>query len=706
MPNKNPNSIDLSSAGDTTRPPSSTTAEVLGSHSPQQLDVAAVRGTQLVRLAFLLDKNAQFILLGEGRTAKVYLGAMVDTDDENVDRAQNTQAQYVAIKCLLTDENEEYRQQIRARFKIEMAETAARGGPAQETFVNFFCQGRIDLQRVPPEEESEKLTSLLRKASDTLGIKPWPQTILNRVHDLSGEKLEGSFYAMQLCQGSFLDILESSDPWDEMSCYQALQWAQKNVRKVQEKKIKAVQKMVKRFLESPPESWSGYEILNAFKDTAEANGFRGRVVLELASKIAELLRNLHSSGKGDSLAHRDLKPGNILIKHALDDDRGILTPVFRLSDLGYVVERKVLEIGAQSIRLDAWRTHQVPGSQFYRAPEQWTLPVEIRMRMDSRATKEGTVFQVLSSRLDNVEQGDFLTLPTKYLEQDDGRLKTIVEVTRPIKASAGGNRRRPRRQLSLRIEEKAKGKIQHDVVAHIVKASGFHTDGFSFGAILYDLATGGKNPEHFYFYCLHRYQVDWEKSSTLTVEAIVDELQTLDDYETNESKGENASGVSDSDKRKGFFGKAIETFTGDSEHRQDTKAPIPAELVSSPASKEPTYAEYLRDERGVEIPREILLLICKCMLRGYEGCYYSSNLAGGWNADKNVDAFDLVVEDINAIIENADLPFYLPRGIPAEFESNALILLRCLGREAKPVSVVPPAAPSSLPVAPSTAESP
>ncbi|MCP4339195.1 MAG: hypothetical protein GY799_09985 [Desulfobulbaceae bacterium] len=46
---------------------------------------------------------------------------------------------------------------------------------------------------------------------------------------------------------------------------------------------------------------------------------------------------------------------------------------------------------------------------------------------------------------------------------------------------------------------------EEDLQAHIIKSTGFHTDGFSLGAILYDLISGGKNPEHFYTFCLAAY---------------------------------------------------------------------------------------------------------------------------------------------------------------------------------------------------------
>src|SRR5438477_84570 len=132
--------------------PEATTTEIeLMDHPRGRLDVAAVRGNQMISLAFFLDADEQFVLVGEGRTAKVYLGAVIHDSGRTVDRAQDTEADYVAIKCLLTDENEEYKQQIRARFKTEMAETAARGGPAQESFVDFVCQGRIDPGTVPSE---------------------------------------------------------------------------------------------------------------------------------------------------------------------------------------------------------------------------------------------------------------------------------------------------------------------------------------------------------------------------------------------------------------------------------------------------------------------------------------------------------------------------------------------------------------------------
>ncbi|MBA3570457.1 MAG: hypothetical protein H0W34_00460 [Pyrinomonadaceae bacterium] len=401
------------------------------------------------------------------------------------------------------------------------------------------------------------------------------------------------------------------------------------------------------------------------------------------------------------MAHRDLKPGNILIQHPLAQLNGLEESTLWLSDIGYVADLTDLQDGSKSQSLELWRTNQVPGSQFYRAPEQWTQPIEVQMLMNS-SSEAGTVFEVLSSKVQNVEPGDLLASTIVRPVPDRNRLLAITKVERakvdtgPTKPERGPEWQKKitgrhgeeavtedggRRRLLITVREKFEPQ-RGEITAHIVKTTGFHTDGFSFGAMLYELATGGRNPEHFYQYCLQHHQLrnndrQGRSEAPLDLCEIVDDLVHLD--------------------------RGLKRV-----------APRFAALFGSILN----YGEFVRDVRGVPVAREILHIICASMLRGFSksktgashtsrhrknrsrledrGSYYHSDAKDehdakhqGWHASPNVEAFKLIGRDL-AVVYNA---CSLPQDYPGVFIGKGLLLLRCLGSSGNSAPFVDSATP-------------
>src|SRR5262249_45254371 len=136
--------------------------------------------------------------------------------------------------------------------------------------------------------------------------------------------------------------------------------------------------VVGRYLNAHPAGKSGYTILNDFKVDKVSSRVRSFAVLELFAAICRAVAQLHTKQKtGEPLAHRDLKPGNIFFDHSADPD-GMEQIKIRLADLGYVITRLQIDGGEQTlVGGQKGIDYMAPGSQFFRAPEQAELPVEV-----------------------------------------------------------------------------------------------------------------------------------------------------------------------------------------------------------------------------------------------------------------------------------------------------------------------------------------
>jgi serine/threonine protein kinase len=618
---------------------------------------------QLVRIRWVFTKEERPLLLGTGRTAKVYLAQILPMQIDDGAMSNDSQ-QFMAVKCLRNDPDIHYAREIRRRFNDERRHAAKLGTSAQDQFVELLALGLIGMvdpatqpRKEPPEEKTRVIA--LEQNDDIVPLLESGELIMlqRRIREQNvridfeiaqkfcqSEILQGSFYGMQLCYGTLFDVLERDVDWLTLESYLGNSVARSSVERQRKKHLRdAVNSFVESFIDPKKvrPHLSGYKILNAFKTGKEAERVRLSAIVDLANKIAELLKGLHDGGahNGTPLAHRDLKPGNILLYH-----RAMGANVeLRLSDLGYVANLADLEqLGMLSVRPEYWRSLHVPGSLFYRAPEQSTLPIEVRLMPLSSNSPNGEIvktdnFEVLSTKIDNVEEGDLLA----SLDVAGTKRNTLLRITKVSSPQDRNNRQVD----TISVHEKVECIAGAEVNGHFVKATGFHTDGFSFGCLLYDLASGGKNPEYFYLYCLHRYQVD---RGLKTVEIVLKDLE----------------------KRRRDWLRQTKRLLG--------KIGISAQISSDTG----TYLSYLEDKRGIPIHNEVMLIICKCMLRNFEDSYYKLETTNeairvGYFEDKSRSAFEAILADLREVDEKYCAQS--SRNYPPELRDDILIKLRRWG---------------------------
>ncbi len=687
------------------------------------------------------------IVLGTGRNAVVFLA----TTTSSLNSIANS---YHAIKFLRDDIDKQYARASAERFFQEAAKVKT-FDLLQGTFVRYFGWGAIGR----PGQLDEK-GDLRDYWWDDQFIYHKDQLVNDAEDDELSRlrtyyNLQGPFYVLELCQGTLHDLLEKKTLWSSLPPYSVSNF-KSSLLAQQERIGKDIDDIANKYLLQHPVGRSGYDILNSFdKENPHANKIRSRAVLEIFRQIAYTVSQLHKKKNSvdpntheqkitDPLAHRDLKPGNIFFKHDANVD-GLNHISIQLSDLGYVTNIAQIESGDMTMRAgQKGIEYQAPGSQFFRAPEQSELPIEVRVDIIS-----DRVVRITGSKVERIEPQDWIVISDIFSEkknttQDQAHPPRIdpkiFKINRVTHHKGGYGEENADAYYELELDEPVITSRKEDLQGQINRATGFQTDGFSLGAILYDLISGGRNPELFYTYCIVSLISQLKPGDS--IKAIVDIL-CPEEPESLSVTGYQNSGAEDLNlaERRKMMEATVEADTLDdllqrileaAFHKEnfvprkklsytdklkitnllrkipdidnliitlldssffkhslsetDTKslddilkASLDQQLKNYRFRNFDLVKRLLEDRRGEKIPRDILQIIVSCMIRDVEGSYYKRDVNLGFLTDSNFDATTRIHDEVQRLLSEPQ--YRLPdTGFPKSLEDNLLFKLRSLAR--------------------------
>lgn len=608
-------------------------------------------------------------VLGTGRNAVVLL-ATTTLEEEG------PATFYHAVKFLRDDPDKQYAAAAADRFFQEAGRVKAFSG-YHGAFVRYISWGSID----HPSRGKEWWSVHFARHNPVI-VNSDPEFERLRKHF----DLQGPFYILDLCQGTLHDLLDKSMPWSELPAYSIRTFAV-SLRAESIKIANDIREVVARYCVRPIAGLSGYEILNSFRtdDTPDgrvACAIRNFAVLELFAEIADTVAKLHARSDAESgvpLAHCDLKPGNIFFQHTADE-HGLDQIKLRLSDLGYVADPALIARGEGTLVAGKkGAEYLAPGSQFYRAPEQIELPIEVRVDVDPNDSR---LVYIKGSKITRIDPHDWLTLSDLF--SDDTRDPERSSTFKILKIEY----HRAANIYILELDRPISSTRRGDMQGQITRGTGFQTDGFSLGAILYDLVSGGRNPELFYTYCLASYTSQYAYDAPYSVHDIVEILSPR--------PSDNAQGHYESDRltlaektratQQVWAAhslddalRAIQDAVLIQRNRRDSAAPerLQEQLKNFRFRSFQLVRELLTDRRGKPIPRDILAIIVGCMVRDVEGSFYRRDPNMGYLTNDNYRAATEIQRKTAELLRREE--FQWPRdNFPRSLQSNLLFKLRSL----------------------------
>ena len=284
---------------------------------------------------------------------------------------------------------------------------------------------------------------------------------------------------------------------------------------------------------------NGYDLLKSM-------GYDKRIatILPYLIDISQGLRALHLVNR----FHYDLKPSNIFVKLEGEQVRSVI------GDLGFLM---IPDIQIQHTLNTSTKDLFPLGTRHYRSPEQKDY-FDI---CDAEITGDGFLIIRDPKFADTIiEEGDFAVL-----SKDKSKTKHFIK-EKTIN--------REYIKIELYQPENNEHKLKHDPKTQVVfyKQQHLRTDLFGFGAIVFDLITGGKSPERFY-----------------------DKIRSFDTEEKNVDK-------------------ILENY-----EQVSTYQVTDPELLH-------VFSDFKSDEAKDYAPKEIVELIIKCMMYKAKETYYQNFL--------------------------------------------------------------------------------
>ena len=446
----------------------------------------------------LILRNDRPVLLGEGRFARVYLGVDGSADELSP-------GNLVAIKFLQTDESTAVTRNYVYRFYQEVAKThECRKMGVQDSVVRFSAFGRLGGFSPSDLELLDEVfaTSFSRTDRQTPSTAPnlfrgWSIDALDAVFEenrIPGDLLvglTGDFYAMDLCLISLEELLVAHGSPTRLSGASALDACGISTATIQQW-IAQKRNEVRRLSIRLDHQANGFQDLNELDrlltgtysdDTSvmSTGSFRSAVLFQLAVACLDQVAKLHQFPHKEEtgLAHRDLKPGNVLLSMAHP-------PRFVLCDLGFIAAVSEIKLPGRT-RVGSLEEGGVlpAGSRGFRAPEQIESGQDIAFTVHAASESATETEIVIHSHFGSPpDSGDWLH--TRGPSNTGARKHRMISVNTD---AAGGVVCTVPREFSVTDGALFKGRIVKDI--------SLHSDIYALGCIAYYLGSEGRDPEHF-----------------------------------------------------------------------------------------------------------------------------------------------------------------------------------------------------------------
>lgn len=220
----------------------------------------------------------------------------------------------------------------------------------------------------------------------------------------------------------------------------------------------------KKALASAIYEQNGYDLLNSM-------GFENRIktILPFLIDISQGLRALHLANQ----YHYDLKPANIFVKLEGKQTRSVI------GDLGFFM---VPDIQKEHSQRTSAQDLLPLGTRHYRSPEQKDY-FDI---CDAEINRKGELIIRDPKFSDTIiEEGDYAVF-----SRDNSKKKFIIEKKETLAKDT----------VCLHFDDFSKSELKPDKRTQVIfyKQQKLRTDLFGFGAIVFDMITGGRSPERFY----------------------------------------------------------------------------------------------------------------------------------------------------------------------------------------------------------------